>query len=118
MTRVKAGVRRHQKHKKILQLAKGYRGARNRLFRKANEAVVRAGEHAFAGRKQRRRDARSLWIVRLSGALTQYAIKYSKFIPALKLAKIDLDRNSLAEMASTDPKGFEYIVNTIKKHLK
>lgn len=118
MPRVKAGIRRHQKHVKILKLAKGYRGARHRLFRKANEAVVRAGEHAFSGRKQRRRDVRRLWIARLSGALTKYQISYSRLIPALKSAKIEINRNMLAEMAITDPKGFETIINLAKQHIK
>ena len=88
MTRVKGGPRGHRLHKKVLELAKGYRGTRHRLFRRANEAVIRASEHAFKGRKQRRRDLRRLWIARLNGALTNYHITYSRFIKGLKDAGI------------------------------
>ena len=101
-------------HKKVLKLAKGFRGSRHRLFKRANEAVLRAGKHAFEGRKQRRRDIRRLWIARINGALTQYDIKYSRFIDGLKKANITLDRKTLAEMAVTDAKGFERVVQTVK----
>ena len=118
MTRVKGGPRKHAKHIKIRALAKGYRGARHRLFRKANEAVVRAGEHAFSGRKQRRRDFRRLWISRINAALSQHDIKYSRFIKGLTLAKIDLNRNMLAEMAATDEKAFALVIEKVKVYLK
>lgn len=117
MARAKGGFRTRRIHKKILKLAKGYRGSRNRLFKRANEAVVRAGEHAFEGRKQRKRDFRRLWIARINAALSSQGIMYSRFINGLSKAKINLDRKALAEMAVNDPKGFESIVEQVKKVL-
>jgi large subunit ribosomal protein L20 len=117
MPRVKGGFRTRRTHKKILKLAKGYRGSRNRLFKRANEAVVRAGEHAFEGRKQRKRNFRTLWISRLSSALSSMGINYSRFIFGLNKAKITMDRKSLSEMAINDPKAFETIVEKVKKIL-
>ena len=114
MTRVKGGPRGHRAHKKIINLAKGYRGTRNRLFKRANEAVIRATEHAFSGRKQRRRDLRRLWIARINGALTSRELKYSRFIKSLKDLNIDLNRKMLSEMAINDAKGFEIIVEKVK----
>lgn len=118
MPRIKRGVTGSAKHKKILKMAKGYRMSRNTLFRRANEAVIRAGEHAFRGRRVRRRDFRRLWIARLSGALTSYDINYSKFMNGLKKANIDLNRKVLSEMAIHDPKAFEMIVEKAKSFLK
>ncbi|MFZ5425180.1 MAG: 50S ribosomal protein L20 [Patescibacteria group bacterium] len=117
MPRVKGGPRAHKRHKKVLKLAKGYRGTRSTNFRRAREAVLRAGEHAFAGRRQRRRDIRKLWIARINAALTQYEVKYSRFIKGLKDANIELDRKVLAEMAINDEKGFEAIVKKVKSVL-
>jgi large subunit ribosomal protein L20 len=114
MPRVKNGLRSHAKHKKILTLAKGYRGSRSKLFRRAHEGVIRSGEHAFAGRKQRRRDFRRLWIARINAALTEYDVKYSVFMNQLKKSGIDLNRKMLSEMAIADPKAFEQIVETAK----
>lgn len=114
MPRVKGGPRAHARHKKILKLAKGYRMSRNRLFRRANEAVIRAGEHAFAGRRIRRRDFRSLWITRISGALTPFDMNYSTFINGLKTANIELNRKMLSELAIHDPKAFEEVVSKVK----
>lgn len=114
MPRVKRGVRAHHKHKKVIQQAKGYRGSRSKLFRRANEAVLRAGEQAFAGRRIRRRDLRRLWIARINGALTQYGINYSSFINGLKKQNILLDRKILSEMAISEPKAFEQVVNKVK----
>jgi large subunit ribosomal protein L20 len=115
MPRVRGGPRAHQKHKKILKLAKGYRGTRSKNFRRANEAVLRAGEHAFAGRKQRRRDLRRLWIQRIGGALTDRGITYSRFIKGLSDAKIDLDRKQISEMAINDLSGFNTLVEKVKQ---
>jgi large subunit ribosomal protein L20 len=117
MPRVKGGFRTRRTHKKILKLAKGYRGSRNRLFKRANEAVVRAGEHAFEGRKQRKRNLRTLWISRLSSVLSTHGINYSRFIFGLNKAEITLDRKSLSEMAINDPKAFEEVVAKVKKFL-
>ncbi len=110
MPRVKGGPRAHAAHKKVLKLASGYRGSRNRLFRRAQEAVIRAGEHAFEGRKQRKRDMRRLWISRISAALRQYDVMYSRFIASLKKDHIELDRKMLSEIAINDSKAFEQIV--------
>lgn len=118
MPRVKGGFKSHRKHKKILKLAKGFRMTRSTLYSRAAEAVKRVGEHAFAGRKQRKRDMRRLWIARINGALSTYGVKYSRFIAALKKAEIVLDRKSLSEMAINDPKGFESIVTKVKATLK
>lgn len=114
MTRVKGGFRAHRRHKKIIKQAKGYRLTRSKLFRRANEAVKRAGEHAFAGRRKRRRDMRRLWIARINGALTEHNVKYSTFIDGLKKANIDLNRKMLSEIAINDPKAFGEIVAKVE----
>jgi len=110
MPRVKGNRKDHRKHKQILKLTKGFRGTRSKLFKRANEAAVRAGEHAFAGRKQRRRDLRRLWITRINAALTEHGIKYSRFIYALNKSEISLNRKTLSEMAISDSKAFADIV--------
>lgn len=115
MPRVKGNRKDHRKHKQVLKLTKGFRGTRNRLFKRANEAAVRAGEHAFAGRRQRRRDLRRLWIVRISGALTAHGVKYSQFIDGLNKADIKINRKMLSELAITNPTAFEEIVKKVKK---
>ncbi len=115
--RIKGGPRGHRKKIKLLNKARGYRGARSKLFKKANEAVIRAGEHAFAGRRIRRRDLRRLWVARINGALTTEGIMYSRFIAGLKKAKIELDRKSLAELAYSDPEGFKAVIETVKPYL-
>jgi len=115
MTRVKGGARAHQKHHKIIKAAKGYRMTRSTLFRRANEAVMRAGEHAFHGRKERKRDFRRLWIQRITAALTGFDINYSKFINLLKTKDIKLDRKMLSQLAIMDPEGFKSVVEESKK---
>lgn len=115
MPRVKGGPRARQKHKKVLKLAKGYKGSRSKLYKRANEAVIRAGEHAFDGRKNRKRDLRRLWITRINGALTNLDMPYNKFIQGLKQANISLDRKILAELAVNDPKAFEQVVTRAKE---
>jgi large subunit ribosomal protein L20 len=117
MTRVKGGPRGHRKHIKIISLAKGYRGTRHYHFKRANEAVVRAGEHAFAGRRQRRRDFRRLWISRINAALSEEGIKYSRFIHALNKSNILLDRKNLAEMAVNDKESFKKIVEKVRPNI-
>lgn len=118
MPRAKGGFKTRRSHKKVIKLAKGYRGSRNSLFKRANEAVIRAGEHAFAGRKIRRRDLRSLWIARINGALSSHNINYSVFMHGLKKANIDLNRKVLSELAISDPKAFEQIVIKVKTTIK
>ncbi len=115
MTRVKGGPSARKRHKKIIKQAKGYRGSRGTLYRRSKEAVIRSGEHEFAGRKLRKRDMRRLWITRISGGLSEYDINYSRFIAGLKKANIDLNRKMLSEMAITDPKAFEMVVEKVKK---
>lgn len=114
MTRVKRGITSHQKHKKVLKLAKGYRMTRSRLYKVANEAVLHAGEYAFAGRKHRKRQMRRLWIVRINAALQPYEIKYSHFIHLLKKQKIALDRKILSLMAQDQP-FFSRLLDKIKQ---
>lgn len=117
MPRVKGGPRGHRLHKRIVKMASGYRGTRNRLFKRANEAVIRAGEHAFAGRKQRKRDMRRLWISRINSALSKYDVKYSRFVNGLKKQHIELNRKMLSELAISDPKAFELVVAKVKEVL-
>ena len=116
--RITGGPRGHRKKVELLGKARGYRGARSKLLKKANEAVVRAGEHAFAGRRVRRRDIRRLWVARINGALTAENIMYSRFIAGLKKANIELDRKSLAELAYSDVEGFKAVIETVKPHLQ
>ena len=113
MTRVKRGLTSHQKHKKVLELAKGYRMTKSRLYKVANEAVLHAGEYAFAGRKHRKRQMRRLWITRINAALTPFEIKYSEFIHLLKIKNIQLDRKILSLIAQDGP-FFERLVKKIK----
>lgn len=112
--RIKTGPTRKQRHNKILDQAKGYRMSRRRLYKKASEAVLHAGQYAFAGRKNRKRDFRQLWITRINGALSETDLSYSRFIAALKKAKIELDRKILADLVISDPKTFQEIVNKVK----
>lgn len=114
MTRVKGGFRAHRKHKKILGLAKGYRLSRRTNFKRAQEAVLRAGEHIFHGRKLRKRDMRSLWIARISAGLFDSELNYSRFIAGLKKLNIDLNRKMLAEMALTNKEAFSSLVEKVK----
>ena len=104
MPRVKGGPRARAKHKKIIKQAKGYRMTRSKLFKRANEAVLRAGEHAFHGRKEKKRDFRRLWIQRISAALTNFDLNYSRFIHLLKEKDIILNRKMLANLALKKPK--------------
>ncbi len=110
MARVKSGQTTHHRHKKIFKLAKGYRMSRHRLYRTAQEAVLHAGEYAFAGRKLKKRDFRTLWIVRMNAALKQLGVRYSTFIHQLKGKNIELDRKMLALMANEHPDIFKKIV--------
>lgn len=114
--RVKTGVTRHRHHKKVLSRTKGMRMTKNRLFKVAREADLHAGQYAFAGRKRRKRDFRSLWIVRINAALRAIDEKmsYSKFINLSKKANIEIDRKILASLAATDPEAFRAVVTTAK----
>ena len=115
MVRVKTGPTRRKRHKKIIKMAKGYRMTRHKLIKRAKEAVLRAGQHAYIGRKLRKRDMRRLWIQRINAALSEYDISYSQFINGLKKAKIDLDRKILADLAVNDADVFKSIVKQVKE---
>ncbi len=115
MVRVRTGPTRRRRHKKIIKMAKGYRMTRHKLIKRAEEAVLRAGQHAYIGRKLRKRDMRRLWIQRINAALTPYEISYSQFINGLKKAKIELDRKILADLAVSDPETFKSVVDKVKK---
>ena len=112
MARVKGGMHAKYKHKKTLKLAKGYYGARSRQYRTAKAAVTRALAHAFAGRKQTKRDYRKLWITRINAAARLNGTTYSKLMNALKLKNISLNRKVLAEMAVNDATAFTALVKT------
>jgi len=112
--RVKTGVTRRKKHKKILKQAKGYRMTRSRLYKVAKQAVLHAGAYAYHGRKLRKRDMRRLWIQRINAALSETNLSYSKFIKKLKDNKIELDRKILADLVVNDIKVFFKIVDKLK----
>lgn len=114
MARVKRGVTSHRKHKKILKLTKGYQFGRSKLIKQAKEASLHAGNYAFAGRKQRRRDMRRLWITQVNIALENEGLSYSKFIAALKSKNILLNRKMLAELAAQNLEAFKKIITATK----
>ena len=115
--RVKRGYKARRRRKKILKLAKGYRGGRSKLFRTAADAVDKALMYAYRDRKVRKRDFRRLWITRINAAARMNDLSYSKFIHGLKLAGIELDRKILAELAISDPSGFSQIAKTAAQQL-
>ena len=117
MPRAKNSVAAHARHKKILKQAKGYRGARGKVFRVAKQAVIRAGEYAYRDRRQRRRAFRSLWIVRINAAARTFGLSYSRMIEGLAKADIELDRKILAELAVRDPDAFGKIAEKAKAAL-
>jgi large subunit ribosomal protein L20 len=107
--RIKRSFKARRRRKKVLKLAKGYRGGRSKLFRTAADAVDKALMYAYRDRRQRKRDFRRLWIARINAAARMNNLSYSKLIHGLKLAKVDLDRKVLAELAISDPAGFKKI---------
>jgi large subunit ribosomal protein L20 len=117
MPRVKRGVIAHARHKKILALAKGYRGRRKNVFRIAKQAVMKAGQYAYRDRRTRKRVFRQLWIARINAASRELGVTYSKFMAGLKKAQIDIDRKVLSDMAIHDPAGFKSIVEKVKAQL-
>ncbi|MBU5677004.1 50S ribosomal protein L20 [Alkaliphilus sp. MSJ-5] len=117
MARVKKGTAAHKKHKKVLKLAKGFRGARSKLFRPANQFVMKALKHAYVGRKLRKRDFRRLWITRINAAARANGISYSRLMNGLKLSGIEMNRKMLSEMAIYDKEGFAQLVETAKQKL-
>ncbi|CAM2938348.1 50S ribosomal protein L20 [Helicobacter burdigaliensis] len=117
MARVKTGVVRRRRHKKVLKLARGFYSARRKHFRKAKEQLERSLCYAFRDRKQKKRDFRKLWIVRINAACRMNAISYSRFMFGLKKAGIALDRKILADIAMNEPENFAKIVESAKKAL-
>ena len=116
MARVKRGVEARRKHKKVLKLAKGYRGARSRTFKVAKQAVTRAGQYAYRDRKVKKRTFRSLWIVRINAAVREHGMSYSVFMNNLKRANISLDRRVLANIAAEDSESFADLVEIAKQN--
>jgi large subunit ribosomal protein L20 len=114
MPRVKRGNKRRAKRKKLLGLAKGYFLNKSKLYRAAKEAVDRAGNFAYVGRKRKKRDFRRLWIIRINAAAREHEMSYSQFIAGLKRAGVDLDRKSLAEIAATDQAAFASLVQSAR----
>ena len=110
MARIKRGVTAHARHKKILKLAKGYYGARRKVFRVAKQAVTKAAQYAYIGRKQRKRQFRSLWIARINAAARINGLSYSRFMGGLKKADVRINRKMLAQLAVVDPGSFTTIV--------
>lgn len=115
--RIKRAVNAVKKRRAILKQAKGYRGAKSKLYRVAREAVMKSGQYAYVGRKLKKRDMRSLWIVRINAACRENTISYSQFINGLKKAKIELNRKVLADIAATDKNAFAKLVESAKKAL-
>ena len=115
MARVKGGLNAKKKHKKVLKLAKGYRGARPKQYRVAKQFVMRALATSYKGRKERKRQFRSLWIARINAAARMNGISYSRFMHGLKMADIDLNRKVLADMAVNDAEGFAKLAEIAKE---
>ena len=117
MARIKGGMNARKKHNRVLKLAKGYRGARSKQYRVAKQSVMRALTSSFAGRKERKRQFRRLWIARINAAARLNGLSYSKFMYGLKLAEVEVNRKMLAEMAISDPAGFTTLVDVAKSKL-
>jgi large subunit ribosomal protein L20 len=115
--RIKRGFKARKRRKKVLKLAKGFRGGRSKLFRTAADAVDKSLMYAYRDRRQRKRDFRRLWIARINAAARMHKLSYSKFMHGLKLANIDLDRKVLADLAITDPTGFAKIAELAAQKL-
>ena len=117
MARVKGGIMSHKRRKKVLKLAKGYYGARHRLFRTAKEAVMKTGRYAFIGRKQKKRDFRRLWITRISAGCKLNGMNYSTFMNGMRKSGVSLNRKMLSEMAIHDAAGFTALCEKAKAAL-
>lgn len=118
MARVKRGVVAHSKHKKVLKKAKGYYGARSRVYRVAKQAVIKAGQYAYRDRRQKKRQFRSLWIARINAAARECGLSYSRFIDGLHKSGIEVDRKILAELAVDDKASFAALADQAKAALK
>ena len=118
MARIKGGMNAKRKHKKVLKLAKGFRGSRSKQYRVAKQSVFRALTESYRGRKEKKRQFRELWITRINAACRLNDISYSKFMFGLKKANVVLNRKMLAELAVNDPQGFAKLAETAKQNLK
>jgi len=118
MARVKRGVQAHARHKKVIEQAKGYRGRRKNVYRVAKQAVIKAGQYAYAGRRLKKRDFRALWIQRINAAVRAYGLSYSRMINGLKVAQIEIDRKLLADLAVNDAAAFGALASQVKAALK
>ncbi|MCM1190553.1 MAG: 50S ribosomal protein L20 [bacterium] len=114
MARIKGGMNARRKHNRVLKLAKGYRGARSKQYRVAKQSVMRALTSSYAGRKERKRQFRQLWIARINAAARLNGLSYSKFMYGLKLAGVDINRKMLSEMAVNDAEGFKTLAELAK----
>lgn len=114
MPRVKRGVTARARHKKVLKQAKGYYGARSRVYRVAKQAVIKAGQYAYRDRRQRKRQFRALWIVRINAAAREFGLSYSRFMDGLKKASIDIDRKVLADLAVRDKDAFGELAKIVQ----
>ena len=117
MARIKGGMNARRKHNRVLKLAKGYRGARSKQYRIAKQAVMRALTSSYAGRKQRKREFRKLWITRINAVARMNGLSYSKFMYGLKLAEVDMNRKMLAELAVNDAEGFKQLAELAKSKI-
>ena len=117
MARIKGGLNAKKRHNRVLKLAKGFRGARSKQYRIAKQSVMRALNSAYAGRKQRKREFRKLWIARINAAARMNGLSYSRLMFGLKKADVALNRKVLSEMAISDPEGFSALVETAKANL-
>ena len=117
MARIKGGMNAKKKHNRVLKMAKGYRGARSKQYRVAKQSVMRALTSSYAGRKQRKRQMRQLWIARIKAAARLNGLSYSKFMYGLKVAGVEMNRKMLAEMAVNDAAGFAELVELAKKNV-
>ena len=117
MARVKRAMNSRKKHKKVLKLAKGYYGGKSKLFKTANESVIRALRNAYVGRRLKKRDFRRLWIARINAAARMNGLSYWRFMNGMKVAGIEINRKMLSEIAINDPKAFAELVEVAKKNL-
>ena len=117
MARIKGGVNAKKKHNRVLKLAKGYRGARSKQYRVAKQSVMRALASSYAGRKERKRQFRQLWIARINAAARMNGLSYSRFMYGLKLAEVDINRKMLSELAVNDAEGFTALADLAKSKI-
>ncbi len=117
MPRVKRGVTARARHKKVISQAKGYAGRRKNVYRVAKQAVIKAGQYSYRDRRQRKRQFRRLWIIRINAAANQNGLSYSKFMNGLKRLEVEIDRKQLAEMAVSDPSAFASLAEKVQAEL-